>query len=248
LDVLIRDKFHTLWKKYFNNAALPITFYYTNAENRTKSIKPQVLPRCIIAALALVQEGKSLYVEAEFVKCFGGKRYLGFSQEITPDFDYFLSFGTPGKTHGERYVKSPEMVREITKNTPSFTAPGKFAVFKRWDKLEETDNPEVVIFFATADILSGLFTLARFDETDRGAIQAPFGSGCASIIQYPYLEQACEYPHAIIGMFDPSARPFLPQDTLTLAIPMKKFVKMIDNMEESFLITESWQKIQRRIK
>jgi hypothetical protein len=140
------------------------------------------------------------------------------------------------------------MVREITKNTPIFTAPGKFVVFKRWDKLEEIDNPEVVIFFATTDVLSGLFTLTRFDETDRGAIQSPFGSGCASIIQYPYLEQISERPHAIMGMFDPSARPFVPQDTITFAVPMKKFAKMIVNMEDSFLITESWQKIQRRIK
>jgi hypothetical protein len=28
---------------------------------------------------------------------------------------------------------------------------------------------------------------------------------------------------------------------------MKKFVKMVDNMEESFLITDSWQKVQQRI-
>jgi hypothetical protein len=28
---------------------------------------------------------------------------------------------------------------------------------------------------------------------------------------------------------------------------MKKFVKMVDNMEESFLITEAWQKVQQRI-
>jgi hypothetical protein len=28
---------------------------------------------------------------------------------------------------------------------------------------------------------------------------------------------------------------------------MKKFVKMIENMEESFLITETWQAIQERI-
>jgi hypothetical protein len=34
---------------------------------------------------------------------------------------------------------------------------------------------------------------------------------------------------------------------MSIAMPMKKFVKMVDNMEESFLITESWQKIQRRI-
>jgi hypothetical protein len=40
----------------------------------------------------------------------------------------------------------------------------------------------------------------------------------------------------------------VPPDVLTIAIPMKKFIKMIDNIEESFLITETWQKIQRRIK
>jgi hypothetical protein len=39
----------------------------------------------------------------------------------------------------------------------------------------------------------------------------------------------------------------VPKDMLTLAVPMKKFVKMIDNMEESFLITEAWQKVQQRI-
>ena len=129
-----------------------------------------------------------------------------FQKKSCPTLRYFLSCGIPGKTRGERYVKTPEMVDEIIKNTPSFTAPGKFIVFKRWDKLEEVDTPEVVIFFAIPDVLSGLFTLARFDETDRGAIQAPFGSGCASIVQNPYLEQQSEHPRAIIGMFDPSAR------------------------------------------
>ena len=248
MDIVERDKFLTLWKKYFNNAELPITFYYTDQHNRTKPDKPGVLPSCIITAMASVRAGQTLYVDSESVKCFGGRRYLGFSKEIKPDFDYFLSCGIPGKTRGERYVKSPEMVRQITKNTPAFTAPGKFAVFKRWDKLEAEDTPEVVIFFAIPDVLSGLFTLARFDETDRDAVQTPFGSGCASIIQYPYLEQASEHPKVIIGMFDPSARPFVPKDVLTLAAPMKKFIKMVDNMEESFLITGSWQKIQRRIK
>jgi hypothetical protein len=104
-----------------------------------------------------------------------------------------------------------------------------------------------VIFFAIPEVLSGLFTLARFDETDRGAVQTPFGSGCASIVQNPYLEKASEHPKAIISMFDPSARPFVPMDVMSIAMPMKKFVKMVDNMEESFLITDSWQKIQLRI-
>jgi hypothetical protein len=48
-------------------------------------------------------------------------------------------------------------------------------------------------------------------------------------------------------MFDVSSRPCVPADVITLAVPMKKFVRMIENMEESFLITGSWRKVKRRI-
>jgi hypothetical protein len=37
------------------------------------------------------------------------------------------------------------------------------------------------------------------------------------------------------------------KDVLTFSAPMKKFERMIENMEESFLITGSWRKLQRRI-
>jgi len=49
---------------------------------------------------------------------------------------------------------------------PPFTAPAPFVVFKRWDKLAESDRPDVVIFFARPDVLSGLFTLANYDEAE----------------------------------------------------------------------------------
>ena len=202
MDIALRDRFLTLWKKYFNNAELPITFYYTDKATGAKPARNESLPRCIIGALANVREGQSYYFDVESLQC--GQRYLGFPKEIRPNFRYFLSCGIPGKTRGERYVKSPEMVDEITKNTPYVTAPHKYIVFKRWDKLTAVDTPEVVVFFAVPDVLSGLYTLARFDETDRGAVQAPFGSGCAGIVQNPFLEQQSEHPRAIIGMFDPS--------------------------------------------
>jgi uncharacterized protein (DUF169 family) len=245
MDIKLRDKFLTLWKKYFNNAELPITFYFSDDETRALPAGKETLPRCVIGGLAEVRAGKSLYYDAESLKC--GKRFLGFTREMRPNFNYFLSCGIPNKVHGERYVKTPEMVQEIFDNTPTVTAPAKHIVFKRWDKLDEKDNPDVVIFFALPDVLSGLYTLARFDETDRGAVLAPFGSGCSAIVQNPYLEQLSDHPHAILGMFDPSARVSVPKDVLTLAVPMKKFVKMVDNMEESFLITEAWQKVQQRI-
>lgn len=247
MDIEFKDKFLTLWKQYFNNAELPITFYYTDVKSRAKSAKTEKLPRCLIGALNSIREGKSLYFETDSIGCPGGRRYCGFADEIAPNFEYFLSYGIPEKLRGERYVKTPEMVQKIFKNTPRFKAPHRFIVFKRWDMLEKIDNPEVVIFYATPDVLSGLFTLARFDETNRDAVQTPFGSGCSSIIQYPYQEKASRNPRAIIGMFDPSARPYVPKDTLTLSLPMKKVIKMVDNMEESFLITESWNRVKKRI-
>jgi predicted Zn-dependent protease len=48
-------------------------------------------------------------------------------------------------------------------------------------------------------------------------------------------------------MFDVSARPYVRADELSFAAPMNKFERMIENMEESFLITESWKMVQKRI-
>jgi uncharacterized protein (DUF169 family) len=249
METKFKEKFINLWKKYFNNADLPITFYYTNEERHADTVKPGAVARCVIGALAEVREGKSLCFDVDAVGCPGGRRYLGFADTIMPDFEYFLSCGIPGKLEGERYKKSPDMVKEfMAKHSPAMKAPAKYIVFKRWEKLEESDNPEVVIFFARPDVLSGLFTLASFDEAEQNMVIAPFGSGCSTIVQYPYLEKDSAHPRGVIGMFDVSARPFVPADTITFAAPMSKFVRMIDNMEESFLITPSWAAIQKRIK
>lgn len=248
MDIQLKDKFTELWEKYFNGAELPITFYYTGEGGHAELVKPGSVPRCVIGALSDVREGKSLCFDIESVGCFGGKRYLGFAEKIMPNFEYFLSCGIPGKLEGERYKKSPELVRELVKNSPVFKAPEQYVVFKRWDKLEESDNPEVVIFFAEPDVLSGVFTLANFDEALPNGVISPMGSGCSTIIQYPYLEKDSGHPRGVLGMFDISARPYVPANVITFAVPMKKFVTMIENMEESFLITGSWRTVQKRIK
>ena len=247
MEAETRDRFVSLWKKYFGEAELPITFFYTDQEGHAGPVKPDSVPRCVIGALADVREGTPMRFDADSIGCPGGKRYLGYAEDIMPGFEYFLSYGIPGRLEGERYCKSPELVREIMKNSPTFKAPGRFIVFKRWDKLEDADNPEVVIFFAEPDVLAGLFTLARFDEADRNAVSAPFGSGCSTIVQHPYLERESEHPRATIGMFDPSARPFVPRNVISFSVPMSKFTAMIDNMEESFLITDTWGRIKKRM-
>ncbi len=247
MDKKIKEKFSTLWKKYFNDAEFPITFYYTNEEGHAELVKPGSVPRCLIGALAAVREGNSLCFNVDSIGCSGGKRYAGFTEKLGPNFEYFLSYGIPGEVEGERYKKSPELVKESMKHLPELKAPGRFIVFKRWDMLEEADSPEVVVFFAQPDVLSGLFTLASFDEVDPNGVIAPFSSGCGAIIRYPYLERDAGHPRGVVGMFDISVRPFVPKNTLTFAAPMSKFVRMIEDMEESFLITNTWRVVQKRI-
>lgn len=242
----LKEKFLNQWEKYFNGANLPIAFYYTDEEVVPEPALPATEP-CFIARLSEIMAGKALRFSANSIGCPGGKRYLGFPGAIMPNFEYFLSCGIPGKLEGERYLKTPELVTRRMSKIPQFRAPKKFIVFKRWDLLSNTDEPEVVIFFATADVLAGLYTLANFDEEETDCVIAPFGAGCATIVQYPYLERASARPRCIIGMFDPSARPFLPANVISFSVPLCKFVRMIDNMGESFLITKSWDKVRKRI-
>jgi uncharacterized protein (DUF169 family) len=248
MDMQMKERFLERWKKYFDGTNLPITFYYSQEVGDAEMVKPPSGHQCIIGVLSGVRRGTSLYFDVNSVGCAGGKRYLGFTHELMPNFEYFLSCGIPGKLEGERYKKTPELVKEALKRMPEFTAPARFIVFKRWDKLEKQDNPEVVIFFGQPDVLSGLFTLTNFDEAEPNGVFAPFSAGCGSIVQYPYLEKDSTRPRGVLGMFDVSARPFVPKEALSFALPINKFFRMIENMEESFLTTASWNKVKARIK
>jgi len=247
MDTEIKEKFIRLWRKYFDGAELPITFYYTDREGSAEGVKPPSGHRCVITDLSRVRKGKSFCFDVDSIGCGGGKRHLGFAQEMMPNFEYFLSCGIPGKLEGERYKKTPELVKEAMKNLTQFEAPARFIVFKRWDRLEKLEDPDVIIFFARPDVLSGLFTLANFDETEPNGVLAPFAAGCGSIVQYPYLEKDSNRPRGVLGMFDVSARPCVPEDVLTFSVPMNRFVQMIENVEESFLITRSWRTVKKRI-
>ncbi len=55
-------------------------------------------------------------------------------------------------------------------------------------------------------------------------------------------------PIAVLGMFDVSARPFVSGDILSFAVPVHKFIKMVENISENFLKTKSLRNVQMRIK
>lgn len=242
-----RDRFIARWTRYFPGAELPIAFWYTDDESGVPLTRPSDADRCLIASLAKVRSGTAMRFGASSIGCPGGRRYCGFSDTLMPNFDHFLSYGIPGKLEGERYKKSPQLVTETMQHAPRLRAPGTFVVFKRWDHLCGGDDPAVVVFTAPPDVLAGLFTLANFDESDPIAVIAPFGAGCGTVVLYPYLEQQRDRPRCVLGAFDPSARPYLPANAVSFAAPMRKFTRMVDNMDESFLITPTWAAIRKRM-
>jgi len=247
MDATLKDTFIQRWQTYFPGAELPITFYYADDLGDVALAEVTDNTQCFIAQLAVVRRGESQCFTVDTMVCPGAKKYVGFSQTVMPNFEYFLSCGIPGKLEGERYKKTPEMVKDLVEKAPEFVAPAPYIVFKRWDRLERDDDPEVVIFYAKPDALSGLFTLAGFDETDPSAVIAPFSAGCGSIVQHPYVQKDADHPKGVLGMFDVSARPWVQKDILTFAAPIARFAQMVDNMPESFLITPSWDRVKRRL-
>jgi hypothetical protein len=246
MDLDLKERFARRWQQYFEGAELPIVFFYTDKRGQAEVPRPKG-HHCLICELGQVRKGTPRQFDVDAVPCGGGKRYLGFAPGLRPGFEFFLSCGIPGEMEGERYKQTPELVKELMAHMPEFEAPARTIVFKRWDQLEVDDEPAVVVFFAPPDVLSGLFTLAGFDEVRPEAVIAPFSSGCGSIVYYPYQELRAEHPRAILGMFDVSARPCVPAKTLSFAVPWPKFVRMVNQMDESFLITPSWRKVQARM-
>ena len=82
MDIVKRDQFIALWRKYFNDAELPVAFYYSKENNNATIVKKAMGHTCIIAQLGRVRKGESLCFLPESVGCGGGKFYLGFSKNM----------------------------------------------------------------------------------------------------------------------------------------------------------------------
>ncbi|MDO9254246.1 MAG: DUF169 domain-containing protein [Bacteroidales bacterium] len=247
MNELLKSDFISRWKKYFQNAPMPIALFYSDELHNAEPAKKNASHHCMIADITKVFNGQSLAFNNDNISCGGGLRYCGYSDTLRPNFEFFLSYGIEGKMEGERYKKDPETVLELMKNAPKLKAPATWLIAKPFEKLNTDDNPEIILFFVTPDVLAGLFTLANFDRSDLYGVKVPFSAGCGSIIQYPLLENRSDNPDCILGMFDSSARPYVQAGTLSFAIPMKRFEKLVGFMDESFLTTGTWKVMEKRI-
>jgi len=244
MNIEIKERFMEAWEKYFPETELPIACFYSNELNNVEfpnAPKPNAKGfTCIFSQIAPVRKGRPRAFNKENLGCFGSFLPFGFDTEVTDDVKNYVC-------NVERVKKSYEHVDNMYEHRPPRQAPGKYLVFKRWDTLEEPDEPQVVFFFGNPNVIAGLHGLANFDMMTPYGVIAPFGTGCDSIVGFPMHELESEQPKAVLGALDPSVRIRFKPHILTFSAPWPKFLSMLKNMDESFLVTNSWSKVKSRL-
>lgn len=112
--------------------------------------------------------------------------------------------------HGERYVKSPELVDKFVKALPLTEISKTNVIFRPLaDNIPAKEKPQSIIFFVNSDQLSALVVLANYGRGDNENVIIPYAAGCQTIGIYPYREAKSTKPRAIIGLTDLSARVYV---------------------------------------
>lgn len=233
---------------------------------------------CVMWMLARAAKGKTAVFDRKTFGCPGGGVGLGFGNQYESFFGgmegfcRFLSTGfeqwEAGKEliekldkvgkdrfekmmHGERYVKSPELVKKFVEQLPIIEIPKKYVIFKPLNMVDEDDEPVVIVFIANPHQLSALIILANYSRDDVNNVIVPMGAGCHQIGIYAYKEAESENPRAVIGLTDLDARlnvrRQLGDDVFTFAVPYKMFKEMEENVEGSFLEIGTWTKLVKYI-
>jgi uncharacterized protein (DUF169 family) len=203
------------------------------------------------------QKSRMAYFDRNSFGCPGGGTGLGFGDRYGKfPIDCLLSTGNKEMAaqmgrggsmmaEGERFYKSPEVARNWVDSLPMTDIPTEYVVFKPWEQVTETDEPELIVFFANADQLSALAVMADYNRGTNQSVTAPFGAACQSIL-FGYAEAKKKNPRSVIGFFDISKRSVVDREILTFTVPFNMFQEMEAIIEGSFLEMAAWKKLQER--
>ena len=199
--------------------------------------RPKV--KCIIGAISKVRDGESLTLCREIIKCGGAGLYTCFNPmpERVPMFVSQI----------EHYKQTPEMVKEYVARLDIQITEKRYLNFVRIDKVENLDEMDGIIFFATPDILAGLSSWAFYDNNAPDAVSTQFASGCSSLVTFAVRENREGGRRCFLGMLDPSARLLVPKNELTFTIPTCRFKEMLGTMNDSALFQHAFSVVKKRI-
>jgi uncharacterized protein (DUF169 family) len=203
---------------------------------------------CVIGNIWRARKKKTTaYFSAEQFGCPGGAFWLGFLKPQTETIIHYVSTGIPNRMEGEFYCDSPDNLRQIFEYVDPRPASHKFRIFKPLSSFTEEEHPELVTFFVRPEALSGPHQLAAFVTNDPEVVVSPWSAACGSLVAWPLHYFSKGLNKAVIGGWDPSARKFFKTDELSFTVPFSMFTEMANRFDESFLKTNTWANVQKKI-
>lgn len=187
------------------------------------------------------------WFSAERFGCPGGAFYLGFLKPQTDTICTYVSSGVPGVMQGEHYLSDPQTCRRIFEEIAPLPAGGPYCVFKPLDLLEAGETPELVMFFARPEVITGLHMLTAYVTGELNAVTTPFGAGCSHVVTFPRTHAAGSQRKAVLGGWDPSCRKYYKTDEISFSMPWALFQDMLAKWRDSFLTSGTWKLCQKKI-
>lgn len=220
------------------------------AENRGELDMRAVMSgfSCVMGRVLLARKKKiATWLAADAYGCAGAAFYAGFYKPQLNFITHFVSTGISGVVEGERFMPSPEACRTFFAKIDPRPAPKSYCVIKPLSLFQDEELPETVAFFARGELLCGLAALATFATGESETNVAPFGAGCTQLIAWPLHYRDRGLDRAVIGGTDVACRGLYNLDELSFAVPLPLYQRMLEAAPKSFLITEDWAKVKKRI-
>lgn len=254
----------------------PVAILFSNAKPENARQFKEGKWGCVMFMLAAAVNGDTAVFDRNTFGCQGGGTGLGFGNQYKnfaggeECFCYFLSIGneswetgrqTAEKVkpylrpeafehflHGERYKKSPELVKKFIESLPIIDIPYEYVIFKPLKDIDhQQEKPEVIVFLGDMDQISALNILANYHRETSDNVIYPHAAGCMTICIYAFKETKSKMPRAVLGLNDISARlalkRLLKDDVMSFAVPYQLFLEMEENVDGSFLDRTTWQNL-----
>ena len=202
---------------------------------------------CILPLIFKSAQGKTVAIDQDTTGWNCSAFYLGYQNWIFEGIECFLSDGVVNGREGERFIKTSQQAKSFVEFYRPETLTTKVTVFKPLSDFEPDETPELVIFFVNPDELSALVYLLHFNAPEsEDRIVTRFISGCGSIVTLPMKLLKEGKMQAVWGMHDISVRRRLPKELMTLTMPYELLAEITKDIDQSFIITDSWKSIKER--
>ncbi len=238
-------------------------------------MKPQARACIMLFFAQVVTKGKTAVFDRKTYGCPGARAGLGFGNGYYNAFGgagtefmsaFFVkgveSSSNPGAycaivqqvpererakfLEGERLHKNIEKAKRfMTKDLPITDIAERYVIFTPLSKVRQGEQPVVVIFVANPLQITGLVTLVGAIREGTDPVRVPPMAACQQIGAYVYDEAKKEYPRAVLGYTDLSARETvgrtLPGNIFTFAVPFSLFKEMEEEAVDGVFDGPIWK-------